>query len=428
MLLGLAIRLWFHRYAPTDLSMADGLWYHTTANLIAEGKGLIDPLPYVFLGQIRESAGHPPLFPLLLSVVSWFGGTSVAAHQYTEIAFDVLAVGAVGLLGREVGGDRVGVIAAFAAAVFPRFWASEGDILSESLFGLLIAVLLLLAYRALRHSSLPLAVALGVVTALAALTRAEAVLFAVLLVLPVLLKAHTTTTTRPRLVVAGALGLLVVLGSWTLWNTTRFERPVVLSTGLGTVLAGSNCDTTYHGPSIGEWDATCTDLARAKRAIRRGEIMDESVQDAELRDRGLRYIGDHPARAVAVSGVRVLRLFEFYRPHPFNYGPRVIERFLLGTWYLLIPIAIVGAVVARRRSVSLLPFGATLVAVVLNAAVSWGTPRFRVPLEISMIVLAAFAVDAGIRAVAARRSDRSDPPEPVGADQPPVTSEGAIPR
>ena len=46
-------------------------------------------------------------------------------------------------------------------------------------------------------------------------------------------------------------------------------------------------------------------------------------------------------------------------------------------------LAIYGAVVARRRSVSLLPFGATLVAVVVNAAVSWGTPRFRVPLEIN---------------------------------------------
>lgn len=156
--------------------------------------------------------------------------------------------------------------------------------------------------------------------------------------------------------------------------------------------------------------------------------MDESVQDAALRDRGLRYIGDHPSRAVVVSGVRVLRLFELYRPHPFNYGPRVIQRFQLWTWYLLIPLAIAGAVVAHRRSVSLLPFGATLVAVVVNAAVSWGTPRFRVPLEISMIVLAAFAVDAAIRRVAARRAGGADAPTPEHADQPPVTSEGAIPR
>lgn len=421
--LGLAVRLWFHRYAPSELSFADGLWYHTSANLIADGKGFIDPLTYVFVGRVRETAGHPPLFPFLLAGVSWLGGTSVAAHQYAEIAFDVLAVGAIGLLGREAGGDRIGVLAAFGAALFPRFWASEGDILSESLFALVVAVLLLLAYRArCRRASLPIALALGVLTGLAALTRAEALLFAVLLVLPVLLVAPTRTTSRPRLVLVAAAGTLLVLGPWTAWNTTRFERPVVLSTGLGNVLAGANCATTYHGPLTARWDARCTELPGVRRHLRHGRVLDESVEDTELRDRGLRYVRDHPGRAVLVSGARVLTMLEVYRPEPFSYGPDLVRRSQLWAWFLLVPLAILGAVVARRRAVPLLPFGAALALVVVNAATSWGTPRFRVPLEISMVVLAAFAVDAALRAIAVRRRPRA------GAAQPPVISEGSMPR
>jgi 4-amino-4-deoxy-L-arabinose transferase-like glycosyltransferase len=427
MVVALVIRLWFHSFAPTNLPIMDGLWYHTSANLIAEGRGLIDPFPYVFQGQVRETAAHPPLFPFLLSGVSWFGGVSVGAHQYAEIGFDVLTVGAVGLLGREVGGARIGVTAAFLTAVFPRFWASEGDILSESLFGLVIAVLLLLAFRAIRRSSLPLLLAIGIVIALAALTRAEAAMFTLLLVPPVVLVARERSTTRTRLVLVAVTGVLLVLAPWAAWNATRFERPVVLSNGLGTVLSGANCDATYHRPALGEWDSTCTDLPQARRGFRTGHPMDESVQDAELRDRSLRYVGDHAGRAASVSGVRVLRLLDLYHPHPFSYGPAWTETALVWGWYLLVPLAGFGVVVARRRGVSMVPFAATLVAVVLNAALTWGTPRFRVPLEISMVVLAAFALDRAAGWLRTRRRT-VDPAVDPALDQPPVISEGAIPR
>jgi hypothetical protein len=55
----------------------------------------------------------------MLAGVSFFGGTSVVAHQLTEVALDTLAVAAIGLVGREVVSDRVGVIAAVLAAVYP---------------------------------------------------------------------------------------------------------------------------------------------------------------------------------------------------------------------------------------------------------------------------------------------------------------------
>ena len=56
---GLVIRIVFLRaYVSTNLSFDDGLWYHTQANLLVDGHGLIDPLAYVFQGRVRESAGH----------------------------------------------------------------------------------------------------------------------------------------------------------------------------------------------------------------------------------------------------------------------------------------------------------------------------------------------------------------------------------
>jgi 4-amino-4-deoxy-L-arabinose transferase-like glycosyltransferase len=426
--LGLAIRLAFHyAYAPTDLPMADGLWYHTGANLFADGKGLIDPLGYFFLGQTRESAGHPPLFIILLGGVSSLGGRSLAAHQMTEIAFDVVAVGAIGYLGREVGGDRVGILAAFAAALFPRFWASEGEILSESLYTLVVAILLLLSVRTRRRAGIGLAYALGVTVALAALTRAEGLLFFPLLVVPAIVWTSSRSTGRLRLLGAAVLGILTLLGPWTAYNLSRFDHPVALSTGIGAVLAGANCDGSYHGDTIGAWDVQCAALPTRAGTRAPTKLPDESVESDALRDQGLRYARDHWRRVPLVAAVRVGRLLDLYDPHPSTFGPGWAEALLLIGWYAAIPFAIGGALVARRRRIPLLPFAATLVLVVLNAALTWGTPRFRVPLEISVVVLAAIAVDTVIR----HRTgavDRNDGPAAAHSPQPPMTSEGTIPR
>src|SRR5215208_6025695 len=70
---GFALRLAY------GLSLADpsgdAVFYHRVANALADGRGFADP----FLGG--PTAAHPPLFPLLLSVVSLLGGTGVTAQQ-----------------------------------------------------------------------------------------------------------------------------------------------------------------------------------------------------------------------------------------------------------------------------------------------------------------------------------------------------------
>lgn len=385
--LAIAVRVAFHvTSAPQDLPFADGFWYHTAANLLADGKGLIDPLSYTFFGKVQPSAGHPPLFVLVLGAVSWLGGTSIAAHQLTEVALDVLAVGAIGLLGREAAGDRVGVLAAFGAAIFPRFWATEGEVLSESLYALVIAVMLLLTFRFLRGPTWRAAGWLGVAIALAALTRGEALLFLPLLVVPAVLFAPEPRSGRLVLLGAAVAGTLVILAPWTIYNATRFDRPVPLTTGFGIVLAGANCDSSYSDANIGQWEIACT--------VPPDRNADESVRSDELRHIAFEYIRDHPGRVPTVMAARVGRLLEVYAPDPATFGPAWVVAALLVGWYLGVVLAVAGAVVARRRAIPLFPFVATLVAVVLNAALTWGTPRFRIPLDIAVVVLGAIAVDA----------------------------------
>jgi hypothetical protein len=57
-------------------------------------------------------------------------------------------------------------------------------------------------------------------------------------------------------------------------------------------------------------------------------------------------------------------------------------------------LAVVGAVVVRRKGVTLIPLLAPAVIVRVVAAVFYGLVRFRAPAEVSIVVLAAVAIDA----------------------------------
>jgi 4-amino-4-deoxy-L-arabinose transferase-like glycosyltransferase len=381
---GLLLRIVFViAYAPADIPIDDGLWYHGAANLLVEGRGFIDPFVYVFVGQSRQSAGHPPLWPLVLTPVSWFGGTSVFAHQVTQAVVGGLAVFAVGGLGREMAGDRAGLIAGGIAAVYPAFWVTTGDLYSESLYTLVVASMLWAAYRFLRRPSMSAAVTLGATSALAALCRGEALLFLPVLVVPAVLFARPPELRRPRMLGVAILAAVVVLAPWTIFNLTRFAEPVPVSTSFGFVIAGSNCPSTY-GAQLGSWNVACS--ARKVRG-------DDSQRSAELRRIGTTYATNHLGRLPVVLAARLGRTYELYVVDPHVYGPSWLKIVTTGAWYAVFLIAIAGAFVLRRRGTSLIPVIATVIVVTVTVMLTWGSPRFRVPVDIVAIALAAVAVD-----------------------------------
>ena len=100
------------------------------------------------------------------------------------------------LLGRRVGGDRVGLGAAMVGAVYPVLLAADGALMSESLYGLLVASALLLALRLGERRDLASAAALGAVIGLAALTRSEGLLLLPLLALPLCLAGRIRRAAR----------------------------------------------------------------------------------------------------------------------------------------------------------------------------------------------------------------------------------------
>ena len=362
----------------------DSQFFNAEANLVSEGKGYIEPFVNAAYGTSVPTAAHPPLYPTVLAGLSLVGLKSVLAHRALGAFLGGVTVLLVALIGRRVGGERVGLVAALIAAVYPLLVAADGAPMSESLYGLLIAACLLLALVLReRRGSLALAGALGAVIGLAALTRSEALLLLLVLGLPLVWRHW-------RALAALLAACVVVLIPWTIRNYSAFDRFTLISHNDSTVLAGANCSRTYHGADLGSWRFDC---------ISPRTTFKEGKQAAIWRREGIDYATAHADRWPAVVPVRVLRTWDFWQPHRqvdlAEGRARWAETAGVIAYFLLLPLAAGGAVTLWRRdrgAASILLAPAVLVTI--SSAIGYGNPRFRQAFEMSIVVLAGMTVVA----------------------------------
>lgn len=383
---GLAIRLvYLFAFARGVHGIGDWYFFDWGANLLAQGHGFINPLEYVFHGKSVHSAGHPPLWEILLSGVSWVGGTGQLAHRATGCVVGTGTIVLVGLLARRVAGERVGLVAGAMAAVYPVLIGADISLMSETLYGFLVAAALLVAYQLRDRRDLASAAALGALIALAALTRSEGLLLILLLALPVALAAGGGR----RWLLSGACvaACALVMAPWAIRNAVVFHRFVPLSTNDGTLVAGSNCDLTYRGIDIGFWNIQCIPPATSAN---------EAVQAARWRRDGITYARHHVGRWPVVVATRILRTWDLYQPRRmvrFNEGrPIRLEQASLAAFWLLLPFAIAGLVMLRRRREPLWILLTPIVLVTIASVIGYGTPRFRHAAEIPLLVFGGVAV------------------------------------
>ena len=99
-LLGFGIRIGFIVSERDSKLGGDAIYYHKAANLLADGKGFIDPFRYLYgseetitlangetktitipIGHVEPTAGHPPVYVLYLAAFSELGMRSATSHK-----------------------------------------------------------------------------------------------------------------------------------------------------------------------------------------------------------------------------------------------------------------------------------------------------------------------------------------------------------
>ncbi|MBM3674497.1 MAG: glycosyl transferase [Actinobacteria bacterium] len=390
-----------------DEQFYDAAYYELQARAVADGRGYNDPFEYLPHAPHRDrpAADHPPLTVFALIPVAWIGDGLGLSDETSQLLmrFEIALVGVgavflIGLLGRAVAGDRAGWIAAGIAAVYPYLWVNDGLIMSEAFAVAAVTGALILALRLAERPSWRTALWLGLVCGVAALARAELVLLAPLLGLPMLFGTFRRLDWSRRFALVGVLagGTALVIGPWILFNLSRFEEPTLLSTNDGIAMLGSNCKTVFWGPATG-----LTDLGDCIPEPEDAPKGDQSVVSRIYRQRAIDFVNDgRRQRFLEVLAARVGRDWSVFRPtdmlslNEAEGRPRWVTAAGLWFYYPLLALAIGGIVVLKRRRVRQWPLLVPPIVVTLGAVLSYGQTRFRVPAEPTIVVLAAVALAA----------------------------------
>lgn len=391
--LGAAIRLFYVLTDHRAVIGGDGYDYHASALRLADGLGYTQAA----FGNIGAPiAHHPPGWVTFLGAMSWLGARSVRDHQLVTVAVGLVVIALTGLVGKRYFNARVGLVAALIAALYPGFWLLEGNMLSEPLALLFLGCFLLVVADLRDRPSPTRCVLLGVISGLLALTRSEELALLVLVVAPVLLLARALPMRRRvgyLAVVLAACGAVIL--PWTVYNTTRFKEPFLLSTNDGPLLLIGNCpQTTYAGEKLGWYDSACTVILS-----RQHPNLDRSQQDPLNRDQAIRNMLDHADRMPVVVPARFGRLTAVFRPSQtvgwvaewMTTSTGLIWAWVVSFWVIL-ALAIVGGIRAWRQRAFILPLLGPVIAMIGAVAVGYGEPRYHTLADLGIIVFAAVAI------------------------------------
>lgn len=363
-------------------------------------------LPQSALPQRGATAYRPPGYPAFLAATYAVSGDSVRTARLAQAVLGTLAVGLIGLIGLLLWDRRVALFAMAIAAVFPPLIVVGEAILSEALLLPLSlgAVASALLFRR-DPARIGWAAAAGALAGLSILTRVNAAVMLVPLVLLVWTRRpwRSGPALRPPAAVVAAALLCVV--PWTLRNAHVFHQFVPVSTQAGFTLGGTYNEIARHDkrfPGIWvEWFR----VPRYRNAALAAP--DEAEAGAEVGNQALDYAAERPGYVASVLWHNTARTFQLEGVPDYGRADAAGQGYLgtrvadleMGALYLLLPFAFAGALTRRARRAPPALWLVPLLTIPVFAIVAYF--RFRVTIDPFLVILAALALaglgDAGRR-------------------------------
>jgi 4-amino-4-deoxy-L-arabinose transferase-like glycosyltransferase len=406
-----AIRLAYVDATPGMKIAHDALDYDGAAVSVAQVGHYPDTLAYG-----RPTAFRPPAYPYLLGGVYRLAGVERAAKpervivaRRMQVVIGAVLVAMIGLLAAQLWGSVVALVAMALAAVYVPLVTMSGSVMSEPLFCVFMlgALSAAIAHRRSAHRY-RWALLAGALTGLAILTRANAMI----LLLPLVLAVWDI---RPRLSLRAlappvALVLLAVLvvTPWTIRNARTLHHFVPVSTQLGSALAGTYNDEARTDPNHpGSW-----------RSLRRvpsyadlfGKVREtnEAVLEQQIRKRAVRYAFDHPGYVAEVAFWTTVRGLDLdgldwarHTASTVSIEPKWADRGVYCFWLFAV-VAVAGAFTAAARRAPWFVWAFPVLMYLSVVFLVIETPRYRTPIDPFIVVLAALALVAAGRRLARR--------------------------
>lgn len=393
-LVGMLARLAFGFVYWTDRPMTrDEHEYLSLARSVAAGHGFV--YDDVLTSDGVEPFGRAPGYPAFLAAIGAGAAPAPsvpAAVKVAQAVVGALGVLMVGLIARRLAGPSAALWAASIAAVYPPLVWIAGYALSEALFwpvGLLAAWL----FDRAVFSPAPTRLALlcGLALGAGTLIRPALVLFLPLALLFLLARRQLP------IFVALVLGLMAVVGPWTVRNYVHHGRLVFVASEGGVTFWTGN-----HPLAVGDGDMAANidiKLDNQRLRARYPDVGEEDMEPIYYRE-ALTWVRQHPVDWIALQARKVFYLVvpigPSYTLHSTRYFVASVVSYLGVLAVVLLTVRHIRHRLGAVAGLWLLAGSAVLVALVF-----FPQERFRIP-----IIDPALVILAGAGLAASRRGNR----------------------
>lgn len=388
-----------HSFKPVD----DEVDYLRLAASIRAGHGWAG-IPLLHGGAY---ALRPPLYPLSLTGLFFVTGTHVTSARLFGAVLGAVSVALIGVLGRQLGGRRAGVVAMAIAAVYPSFVILDTRVYSEPLFIPLYLAAVVVAIRAARTRSTLLAVGAGGLAALSWLVRSNGLIVVVAVAVVLLVGRGWAIRSRAVAAAVALLASALVISPWTIRNYVHFHEFVPVANESGYGLAGTFNPQAENAAAKAQW------IPPWELPEFAADFRDPALNEVQLGDRlsaaGKRYAEHHLGYVLDTAGINSGRIFGVLSPHRTRLLSRfyAIDGFGADVWFAGWVVLVVLLLAALPGLVRRGPPDRFMVVLVGMAIAFWVTSlasaaevRYREPVEAVVVPLVAL----GLTSFARRRS------------------------
>ncbi|KXK23890.1 MAG: glycosyl transferase family protein [Chloroflexi bacterium OLB15] len=278
--LAVALRIGYLLIAGHTLSLqASG--YDVYATNMLSGQG------YTRYADRTADSDLPPLYPFLLAGIYTILGRSPISVAIVQIGFDVITLIAIYAIGRRVGGERVGLLAAAFTGFYPYLLFQNLSTNDTAVFIMLLTLGVWGAYTAVDRRAWKWAAFCGLIFGLGALTKSLVILMLPLFALWWWRQMGFQNAVKYTLALGITFG--AVLLPWIIRNTQLHGTLTFISTNDGSNLYQGNnpCVADYF---FNGWDAQWVNCLEPTP-----EGLSEIAEANWFRDQAIRYLLDHPA-------------------------------------------------------------------------------------------------------------------------------------
>jgi tetratricopeptide (TPR) repeat protein len=342
-----------------------------------------------------------PLYPYLLGLVYAFAGRDLLLVRIGQAALGSLACVLVGLAGARLFSSRVGMVAGLMLALYGPAIFFDALLQKSVVDGVLVCLLLWLIARVGEEQGTARTwLALGLTLGALGLTRENAAVFIIVILVWVLGRSRVPRRTRFANAGALAAGLVVVLAPVAARNAWVGGGFVITTSQLGPNLyIGNNprADGTYAPLRFGRGDAEHEreDATRlAERA--EGRALTPSEVSRYWRGRALAFASEQPGEWLALTVRKIALLWnvsemldtESQETHA-DWSTTLWLTGAAGHFGVLVPLALLGVLVTWAERSRLAVFYALLLSYAASVVVFYVFARYRYPLVPFLVLLAS---------------------------------------